>query len=41
MNTKIPLLQKVKSLDKRQKMRIAFGIAVLVALILILWPAAG
>jgi hypothetical protein len=41
MNTNIKILQKIKSLGKRQVLRIGLGAAVLIALILILWPAVG
>jgi hypothetical protein len=39
MNTNIKIVQKIKSLGKRQILRIGLGVAFL-ALILILWPTA-
>jgi hypothetical protein len=38
MNTNIKILHKIKSLGKRQVLRISLGVAVFIALILILWP---
>lgn len=41
MQAKKSILQRLRQLSKHQIMRIGLGIAVLLALILILWPAAG
>ena len=41
MQAKDSIFQRIRRLSKRQVRRIALGIAALIALILILWPAAG
>ena len=41
MQTKLSISNRLRQLPKRQTLRIGLGIAVMIALIFVLWPTVG